>query len=171
MLQAPAVSHGLNQHLEGSFAQAKGEPWQIVVPLANYPAKVHFSPDEMAMLLSLGDDDLFNRILSMDQIHNGMIDVFETYGRLRLALTSLMSAEMSGKTGTSLFTDDEMRFLRPKMVELNEIIDQLKPKCTKDAADAWAVAKDLNELLRRKVGLKFSFTKADDELSGVKPER
>src|SRR5205823_3103766 len=64
VLQIHSQLRGLNQRLEQSFAEAKGEPWQTVLPLANYPDKVHFLGDEMAMLLSLGDNDLFNRLLS-----------------------------------------------------------------------------------------------------------
>lgn len=171
MLQIHSNLHVLNRHLEESFARAKGEPWQVVLPLANYPAKVHFSPDEMAMLLSLGDDDVFNRVLSLDQIHNARIDGFEAYGASRSAITSVMSAEMKGMVGTSDLTDAEMRFLRPKMVVANDIIEQLTALCRRDVKEAWEVASELNALLRSKVGLKFTFTRADDKLRGVKPER
>src|SRR3546814_10422982 len=50
-------------------AKLEREPWELIQPLANYPDPIQFSTDEMAMLLSLKNDDLFNEILSMDQVH------------------------------------------------------------------------------------------------------
>jgi hypothetical protein len=155
-----------NRHITESVGRAKadgfkGEAWQIIVPLANSPEKVNFSADEMALLLSLRDDDLFNRVLAMDELHNATIGVFETYSARRLALTSLFSAEMKGKIGTSEFTDEQMRFLRPKMVELNDILAAAASTCERDEKEAWDVAKRVNDLLRAKVGLKFTFTEVD----------
>jgi len=33
----------------------------------------------------------------------------------------MMSASMDGDLGTSAFSDDELKFLRPKMVEVNQL--------------------------------------------------
>ena len=58
-------------HVEGCIEKAanegfKGEPWQFVLPPANIPDAVKFSSEEMGMLLSLKNDDVFNKIAAMD---------------------------------------------------------------------------------------------------------
>lgn len=98
MLKIHSHLHGFNEHLEETFAKAEkagfdGEPWQIVRPIANHPPTVHFSTDEMVMLLSLKNDDVFNDVLSMDGVHNSTIALFQTFAECRRSLTSLLPAE------------------------------------------------------------------------------
>jgi hypothetical protein len=93
MMKIHSHLHLLHEHLEEPFERDKEggggrEPWQIVLPLANNPMHVHFSSDEMAMLLSLKNDDLFNDVISMDEIHNSTIDLFDTFKEKRFALLS-----------------------------------------------------------------------------------
>ncbi len=64
----------------------KAIAWQVVLPFANLPEKVHFSTDEMALLLSLKNDDLFNNAVSFDEVHNSTIDIFATYSERRSSL-------------------------------------------------------------------------------------
>ncbi len=96
-----------NGHLKDAQAVAEkaGQKtiiWQIVLPFANLPQRVHFSTDEMAMLLSLKDDDLFNDLVSMDELHNSTIDIFSTYTARRLSLTAeLPTSSMEGEVGTT----------------------------------------------------------------------
>jgi hypothetical protein len=66
MIKIASNQSTLRKMLEDSFQRAseegfQGRPWHIVVPLANYPDKVQFTAEEMALLLSL-DFNLFNAI-------------------------------------------------------------------------------------------------------------
>lgn len=160
MLKIYSHLHQFNEHLEETFAKAEKagserEPWEIVLPIANHPAAFHFSTDEMAMLLSLKNDDVFNDVLSMDEVHNSTIVLFQTFAERRLALTSLLSAEMEGMVGTTELTKEQWQFLRPKMVEVNDLIKSMRQRCELDARDAWSVLTRLHAVLKDKVGVRF----------------
>ena len=92
MMRAYSNFHGIHQHIEDSFAEAarrgfEAEPSFIVQPLANTPDPVHFSSEEMGMLLGLKDYDVFNLVLSMDVIHNSLIDAVKVLNTERETLT------------------------------------------------------------------------------------
>ncbi len=172
MLKIHSNLHGFNEHLQETFAKAEkagfgGEPWQIVRPIANHPATVHFSTDEMAMLLSLKNDDVFNDVLSMDGVHNSTIALFQTFAECRHSLTSLLPAEMEGIVGTTEITQEQMQFLRPKMAEVNDLIISMRQRCELDTRDAWSVLTRLQAVLKDKVGLKIEIErKPDRQLRG-----
>ena len=106
-------------------ARTEGETelfWRFVLPPANVFARINFLPEEMAIVLSL-DSDLFNRLMRWDEIHNGMLDVFELYRAKRYKFTDMLSADMTGYVGSSTFTEEEMARAAPRMAEL-DFIDQ-----------------------------------------------
>lgn len=157
----------LDTHLEESFTRAEiqgRQPWQVLLPLANLPERVHFSTDEMAMLLSLGNNDFFNEFVSMDELHNSTIDVFDTYKKQRLALTSQLPAEIEGAVATTVLNQQQMQSLGPKMVELDGLIVQIRKHSNKDQENALVLLKRLNQILRDKCGLTYALhPKRDDE--------
>jgi hypothetical protein len=149
----------LNLHLKESIAHArkqgfKGALWQMVVPLANGPDRVQFSTDEMAMLLSLKDNDLFNDIAGLDAVHNGTIEGFRVYSARRFELTSMLpGAVMEGRVGTTFLTDEQVQHLAPRAVELDHLVEQLLSDCERDEAESWAALRRLEEVLNAKVKL------------------
>jgi hypothetical protein len=54
----------------------------LVLPLGNPADKVKFTAEEMALILSL-DSQLFNDMGPFDEVHNGLIDLYEIYGNRR----------------------------------------------------------------------------------------
>jgi hypothetical protein len=79
MIRIHSDLHGIHRHIEGCFEQAEqkgltGDPWQFVLPLANPPGPIHFSSEEMGMLLALKTDDVFNLVVKMDTVHNSLSD-------------------------------------------------------------------------------------------------
>jgi len=65
MIRIHSDMYGISRHIESCFEDAKkrkfdGEPWQFFLPLANPPDPIHFSSDEMGMLLALKNDVAFN---------------------------------------------------------------------------------------------------------------
>ena len=69
MIRIYSNASQIQQYIEECFKEAerdnfKGVPWRFVRPLANPPSDIHFSPDEMGMLLSLKDNDLFNLVVN-----------------------------------------------------------------------------------------------------------
>jgi hypothetical protein len=149
----------LRDEIEKSFQKPfeQAQPWQFFRPLVNRPQHVHFSSDEIALVLSLKEDDLLNLLIILDETHNDTIELFGTYARLRVELTSRLSAEMNGMVGTTTLTQQEMMLLAPKMAELNELIVGLRQRCTKDAEASGKATANLNKALNKHVALNLRF--------------
>ncbi|MGQ0681277.1 hypothetical protein [Bradyrhizobium sp.] len=159
MIRIASTLELLMQSLEQAFARAekdgiKGPPWTIVIPLANFPAKVHFEPKELTEIMKL-DFNLFNDLGPFDDVHNTLLDVFQLYRTDRNALTSTLSAEMNGMLGSTTLTPEEVKRLAPKMAALDTIIDGMVQRTTTDSAEAWSILNRLQDALNREFGLKL----------------
>lgn len=162
MIKIHSHLHQYHSHLEESFRRGqsdpeKPEPWQFVLPIANNFEPVHFSTDEMTMLLSLKNDNLFNDMVSMDEVHNSTLILFDTFKALRTELTSQLSTRMNGTVGSAAMTKDQFLQLRPKMVELNGLLNDLRARCELDAREARNNLTRLHAELVDKVGITFKF--------------
>lgn len=159
----------MSDHIEESFHRAehtkfKGEPWAFVLPLANTPQKVTFSSDEMAMLLALKEQDIFNDLASKDELHNATIDVFEVYRARRTVLVDMLPAhQMEGTQGSTSLTKEQLALVRPRMAELDQLITSLRHDC-RDGADKSGVAlHKLANILNAKTGLSVQLLPAKED--------
>jgi len=134
---------------------SKPEPWSALLPLANLPERVRFSTDEIALLLSLKNDPLFNGIVSFDVVYNGTVEVFETYGRRRLAATEALSAQMHGVIGVTQLSREQAAWLAPRAAELNQLATGIRARVTKDRTRARELVVELHKTLAEKLGLSF----------------
>ncbi|NEK56178.1 hypothetical protein GUK36_43945, partial [Rhizobium leguminosarum] len=77
----------------------------ILLPIANPPSPIDFAPSEMAMLLSLKDDDVFNALASLDKIHNSIIPAWTMYDARRTSIASQGEDQrFDGSEGKGEFT-------------------------------------------------------------------
>lgn len=163
MIKILSTFQNLQSHFDQSFAklEARGpdaEPWQVVQPIANLPDRVDFLAEEMAMLLSLKDDDLFNSLLSLDVRHNSTVAALATLNLQRQALTDILPAQMVGNVGNINLTQEQARVVRPKMIEVNTLIEALRAQVAEGRRDSAAVMENLNTLLRNRLSLTYSLT-------------
>src|SRR6185295_2741728 len=127
MVRIASTLEQLKQSLEQAFARAEkdghqGPPWSFIIPLANFPGRVHFEPKELTEIMRL-DFNLFNDLGPFDDVHNSLLDIFELYRTDRNTLTAAMPAEMmGGMRGSSTFTPEEMRKVGPKMAALDTVV-------------------------------------------------
>lgn len=147
-----------HRHMEEPFEKnplpgASPEPWQVVQALANSFGEVHFTPDEMTMLLDLKNNDLFNDVVQLDDIHNSAIGLFERFSALRSSLLSQLPATMIGNVGMVALPPEQTKLVRPKMVELNELILKMKQESKRNVDEAWSALTRLNSSLNEKLGL------------------
>ncbi len=153
--------YGVHEHIEERFAAAKrenfkGEPWQFYLPIANLPDSIHFSADEMGMLLSLKDDETFNLVLSMDVIHNSLIAAVKVLNEERLKLTErLAAAEMNGSVASSDLTAQQMQVLAPQMHVVNDLILNLRERARTDFEESQRALEGLHSLLQRSLGFTY----------------
>ena len=149
----------IHRYIEGCFEKAdqegiEGEPWQLLLPLANLPSPVHFSSDEMGMLLSLESDEVFNLVVPMDDIHNSFIDAVRTLNAERRALTELLKPDkIEGKAVTGVMDREEALALAPQMINVNSLIEKIRPAAKTNAEESSKALDELNQLLKTKLQL------------------
>lgn len=110
--------------------------WQAIRPPANLPDKIIFTSEEMSVLLSLKNDELFNAVMPIDEIFNSTLEIFATHRKSRNELAALLPAEeMEGVTGTSKLTGDVLGKVRPKMAEVDDLVINLRERLKLDISD------------------------------------
>lgn len=128
MIRVYSNSVLINRHIEECFLRAyerklEGEPWTFVIPFGNLPERMHFTPDEMGMLLSLKDNDLFNLVINQDVCHNSLNDVVEKYNECRRKLTDQLTHDaVEGDKMSGSAARGEMLRLRPRIIEVNQLV-------------------------------------------------
>lgn len=133
-----------------------------MLPIANLPSDIHFSNDEMAMLLSLKVDDLFNQTTAFDDIHNSDIELFRKQADLREWLNERLPAVMSGEVGEIHLTKEQAMYVRPKMVEMNSLIRPMEGRCKQDVDEAWDILIRLGKLLNEKLDLNINIVSKEE---------
>jgi hypothetical protein len=126
----------LTEFLEKGKKSGVASLWQVILPLGNLPDKVKFTPEEMALVLSL-DDNLFNELGPYDEIHNSLIDIYQSYGTKRVAaLSKFGTDEMEGGTGTHKLSAEEVAWLKPRAYELNSLAEGMIQRARHDRAES-----------------------------------
>jgi hypothetical protein len=128
-------------------------------PLANPPPPVHVTSDELGMLLALKDNEVFNSVVSMDQIHNGLLDTMRAYTihRQRLAERLPTATNVEGSRLTSYLTGEQKLALAPYLIDTNSLVEQLQKQAAEGVQDAQKALESLQHLLRNRLGLMTSF--------------
>ena len=153
---------GIHHHIETCYKSAlklggESEPWNFMIPLANPPEFVFFSADEMAMLLALKDNELFNLVMSLDVIHNSLVEMLKLLNVTRKDLTDRLKVQqIDGTTLSGVFSENEKLALRPKMIEVNALAEQVRMLAKNYYDDSAKALEQLAELLRSKLNLTYS---------------
>ncbi len=161
MVRIHSDIYGIHHHLETCFDSASkrglgGEPWNFVIPLANPPSAIEFSSDEMGMLLAQKDNDLFNAVLSMDVLHNSLVDLIRLINSSRKELTDRLRVDrVDGTVLTGVLRPEERLALQPRIIEVNSLIEQVRIQSKKDCKESGEALDRLAEVLRDKLGLSY----------------
>lgn len=157
LLRIDSDLHSLRKTLVACFDETKtknfkGEPWQIVQPIANIPDAVKFSAEEMALVLSM-EDTIFNQIATLDERHKSTIVLFEMYRDRRWATTEKFGATMTGNLGVTGLTQEQVMWLAPRAVELNSLATAMLERTEVDAKEARNGLKSVHNLFFRELGI------------------
>lgn len=161
MLRIHSDFYGVHRHIEDGFekeAREKlgGNPWQFVVPLANFADPVHFSPDEMSMLLGLKDMQVFN--MDMDVRHNAVLDAARVMSAERRALTDRLEAnEFEGSSLSGVMDPKTQLLLMPKIIEVDSVILQTRNDAKNGTDDSYAAMNALQKLLKAQLAVSLAF--------------
>ncbi len=108
------------------------------------------------MLLAQKNDDVFNRILSLDVVHNSSVEALKVLNVERRQLTERPKAQKAeGSVLSGTISDDEMLNLRPRMIEVNSLINDLRAGSKKNCEESLDALESLANLLREKLQLTY----------------
>ncbi len=155
------VSH----HLEHRFAKVSDElePWQAVTAYATPHQHVHFSAEELTMVMR-ADKDLFNTIVTLDERHNSLADTLVLYKSQRegiverLSPTGFAGNVISGEVETVTYNRT-----RPLMIEANGVIQGARKIAARDSEIVWKAVEEVVERLNAALGMKMKVEKKADE--------
>lgn len=149
-----------------SLARSNGSPpdvWGFFRPLATLPTSVVFTTDELALLFRLKDDDTFNAVLSMDELHASDLALMKTYGERRDALTQLLpGGSMHGAVGQIDLTPEELFRFRPFAVQLDMLVADIASSIEQQVVDTQDALSRLHSVLNSKLGMKIGLTLPKD---------
>ena len=132
--------------------EPKLEPWQSVRAAANCPDRIHFKTDEMALILSFNDDELFNGMMLIDENHNSLVGTFSLFCSKRQSLMQMMPADMEGEMAKIELTEKALRIVRPRMVELNLLVGEITKMVEQDVGDSFRILQGLHKGLTKRLG-------------------
>lgn len=167
-----ATFHLIKNHVETAVRKAGIEkaPQRsgVLLPILNLPPAIEFAASEMAMLLSLKEDVVFNTILSLDQIHNSILPVWEKYAAQRDEVEALISDTTFDATeGKSEFTIKPGSPLQRKMFGIEMVANELIRRSAIDLDTAKDGLARLIELLNRRLKLGIKIQLGGSELGIV----
>jgi hypothetical protein len=163
MMRIHSDFYGVHRHIEDCFEKAAsekfgGSPWQFVLPLANFADAVHFSPDEMSMLLGLKDIQVFNMVMEMDVRHNAVLDAARVMSAERRALTQRLEADAVEGARLSGVIDPKTRLLlMPKIIEVDGVIAQTRNDAKSGTDESYAAMDALQKLLKARLDVPLRF--------------
>ncbi len=138
------------------------ELWPVVLPVLPLPDSIKFSPEEMALILSL-DNSLFNDMAALDDLHKNTIAIFSLYAERRVGLTDTLRPDaMAGNLGSTLLKRAERDRMQPRSVELDMLIQGMHERTRQDGTIAWYCLKRLHAVLEKEFGLKHKLELKED---------
>jgi hypothetical protein len=156
-----AVKECLDEAQKRGFA---GSPFQVVMPIVPLPEPIRFLPEEMALILSI-DNDLFNEMAALDELHNSTVAIFEIYNSKREAVMERLGAEMDGNMGTTTMNAEQKRWFDPRAYVLNQLVEIMIQRTEQDGQQAWKAFEHLRGTIEKQFDIKLNFVRKDDAKS------
>lgn len=155
---------GLHNHFSSLFEgdpprASLGEPWTFYLPLANPPEPISFAAEEMSLLLQLQEADIFNGLLELELRYNTIVTGIVSLNQERRELTDrLVNEGFDGDRATGVLTPTLYRELRPRMINVDNLFEDLKGLLFGIRAPADKLIADLFEVLRQRLHLAHRMT-------------
>ena len=142
----------------------KGRAWSasrrtFSKPFSSDLSHFRFTPDEKATLFELKNDKLLNDTLLLEPMHYHFVESLSTLNRLIFELVEkTVPVEMKGDRGRLELPHDEYAKLRPRMVQVNSLIEQLRDEASSDAEAFGTLLEKLTREYKEKLCLPFIIT-------------
>ncbi|AGK58287.1 hypothetical protein HYPDE_33073 [Hyphomicrobium denitrificans 1NES1] len=165
LVKIHSITNGIKRHFDESKSKAdadgfEGEPWQIFVSVANTPEPISFSSEEMALVLSLKNDVIFNELMNIDNCHGALLSAINAFNQSRAKLEESIGAvataiDEQGQQLSHAIRGKDLDRVRPKMIEVNGLAEALMSATNLELARCDSVLFALNKLLREKCGVAY----------------
>lgn len=150
----------IKQHVDERLALLEENSTDIagvLIPISNMPGEVNFSSAEMAMLLSLKDDETFNKVLSLDTIFNSIIPIWSLYSLKRSEMRErAIDHSFDRDEGRGTFTIKRGSLEEVLMFEVQELAATLVKRSAQDFAHAGEALAKLVKTLNERLNLGVS---------------
>ena len=159
----------LHKHLEKCFgtvghSEPQREAWQVFLPLANFPDRISFATEEMSMLLTMNNDDVFSLVLALDDVHNSLWDTVRTLQEEHaLLLEQVRVDRFEGDVGKISLDQATQLKLRPGMIRANHIAEQLRANTRRALDESKEAVSGVHNLLSNKLDLSLGFEFIDPD--------
>jgi hypothetical protein len=130
-------------------------PVSYLLPLLNVAPPVHFETSEMSMLMTLGDDDLFNRVIESAPIHNSIFPVWQEFTIMKAEINASATVKIDIETGIGELAFDPNGATAVKFFEANNLAQQLVDRAFQDYEEIDKTLQILMALLREKLAINF----------------
>jgi hypothetical protein len=140
--------NGYRKHIEESFSNHQGnnKPSSFLIPVINTPQYIFFSDEELIFLMKLKNDNLFNKIIRLDSLHNSNIDCIKKYNEKREFLMSIFpSHEVDGLKVTAFLNQEDNKKLSPLINELDNLAIDLRKFFNEDTIKVQNILYELDE--------------------------
>jgi hypothetical protein len=128
------------------------ELWQCVEPVIGFAGeeRTTFEAEEASLFLAAGKRDYAEALLLLGRRHAVQAEVLKEYGARREQLRRDMPPPVAieGRQGHTILSHEELMRVRPQMVSLNTLLEQLLEHMEADIALALALANDFGPILR-----------------------
>ena len=128
------------------------------MPIVPLPEPIRFLPEEMALILSI-DNNLFNEMAALDELHNSTVAIFEIYNTKREAVMDRLGAEMDGGVGTTIMNAEQKRWFDPRAYVLNQLVEIMIQRTQQDGQQAWAAFEHLKSTMEKQFDMKLNFVR------------
>jgi hypothetical protein len=163
MIRLASELHNLGKAVKESLDKARadgfaGSPFQVVTPIVPLPEPIRFLPEEMALILSI-DNNLFNEMAALDELHNSTVAIFEIYNTKREAVMDRLGAEMNGGVGTTTMNAEQKRWFDPRAYVLNQLVEIMIQRTQQDGQQAWDAFEHLKSTIEKQFDMKLNFVR------------
>jgi gas vesicle protein len=163
MVRISSDLHNLGKAVGECLERAKKENregmlFQFVPPTIPLPDQVRFSPDEMAWVLSV-DNNLFNEMGPLDELHTSTVAIFDLYNTKRDKLLERLGAQMEGTIGTTFLTPEQKKWIDPRAVELDQLVEVMIQRSQRDSKECWVAFDNLTAVVSKEFSMKLRFDK------------
>jgi len=92
----------------------------------------------MGMLFAQKDNEVFNLVLPMDVMHNGLIVMAAGLSNQKVELGERIKPDKAqGMAVSGLMSQEQWLALRPRMIDLNSLIENMRSGAKRGAEESW----------------------------------